>query len=74
MAMPETAPSKERFSLCCNFGRNRNATDTRVGGRLLLTNSEPVYQLILRLFLEFSSPLNHCSVALCPSAHLAHCS
>ena len=73
-AMPDSAPSRERFSLCCNFGRIRNATDTRVGGRLLLTNIASVDKSILRLFPEFSSPLNHCSLVLCPSAHQAHCS
>ncbi len=72
--MPELADNKERFSLCCSFGRVGKATFVSVDRDTLMASGVSTDKRILRLFPDFSSPLKQQPAVLLSSEHLYPCS
>ena len=72
--MPELADNKERFSLCCSFGRVEKATFVSVDRDTLMASGVSTDKRILRLFPDFSSPLKQQPAVLLSSEHLYPCS
>ena len=72
--MPELADNRERFSLCCSFGRKGKATFVSVDRDTLILSGVSTDKKILRLFPDFSSPFLQPPAVLLSSEHLYPCS